>query len=354
MPGLKGKSSYYGLVAVAGGLLWAASAHASERVLLLQAPGQAGSGLEGALGVQLVGVAELEVRPLPEAASVPLRIDAARELGQRQDALLVVWSEEPVALPDGSKEAVLYAVGQHEGRALLEVVRVPGGQGPDMDRTLALKVRELVDGLHRARAQSPSAAMLQADAATQPMTATRPRLGASAALSALGDPGLSARPARLAADVALGPSLLLRDLRLSALATLRWYPQRTVQQDGGTARFDELAPGLTLHSQLRAGPLWLGARSGLALAFTSASGETAARAGGKKYVERTALWQLGLDVELPLTAELGLRAGLELTTRFVHRRLSVNDVTVVDLGRVSPLASIGIAWSVPPYPSTTR
>lgn len=339
------------LVLVAGGLLCAAAAHADDRVLLLEAPGQAGLGLASALAVQLIGVAELERQVLPDAATVPARVRAARELGQERHALLVVWAEGPVELADGSQEAVLYAVGQREGRALLEVVRVAGGRGPDMDRTLALKVREMVDELHRNRAQTPSEAMLQPEPTPPSPRGPRPQFGAELALGALGSPALGAAPARLGTAVALGPALLLRALalRLSARAELAWFPPNTVERGGAHVRFDELVPGLALRGQLRQGPLWLGARAGFALALTAATGVSAAGAKGVAH-EQTALWLAGLELELPLAAGLGLLLGVELQARFLHRRFAVNGTELVDLGALRPFASLALTWSAPRMP----
>jgi hypothetical protein len=349
MSRLKGKSSF---VVILGGLLWAAGAHADDRVLLLENVGQPSQALSTALGVQLIGVAELQVRGMPEVAVLPARIRAARELGQREDALLVVWAEKSVDLPDGTQEAVLYAVGQREGRALLEVVRVPGGLGPDMDRTLALKVREMVDELHRNQARTPSEAMLQPvrpppPKPTAPSSAQGPRFGAElglGGLAAVGGPP-AGEPARWGAAATGGPVMLDEPLRLSARAELSWLPPVTAQRAGAQVRFGELVPALVLHGQLRQGPLWLGARTGFGLAFVDATGSTSSTGLSAHRTVRTALWLVGLELELPVAAGFGLLLGVELRARFRNQRFEVNGNEVVDLGRLRPLVGLALTWT---------
>src|SRR5947207_9628285 len=146
---------------VLAGLMWVSGARADDRVLLVEDTPGGARRLVSALRIQLTGAAQVAARPAPRARNTPERIRAATALVRVEDALLVVWAEGPIELPDGSSQAILYAVGQREGRALLEVVRVPGGRGPDMDRTLALKVRSMVDDLQRSRRESPSEAMLE-------------------------------------------------------------------------------------------------------------------------------------------------------------------------------------------------
>ncbi|HEX4352342.1 MAG TPA: hypothetical protein VHZ95_05495, partial [Polyangiales bacterium] len=105
-------------------------------VLLLEESAEANRGLASALRIQLVETQLREATWTPGAAAAE-RIRAASELGLEAGAIATVWTERPIALRDGTIETLLYVVTKRGDRALLEVVRVPGNRGPDLDRMLA-------------------------------------------------------------------------------------------------------------------------------------------------------------------------------------------------------------------------
>jgi hypothetical protein len=283
---------------------------------------------------------------------MPARVEAATQLGQREQALVVVWVEGPVQLSDGTQEAVLYVVGQHEGRALLEVVRVPGGRGPDLDRTLALKVRELVDELLRDRAQTasqgastsgPGPGMLDSPHEHTQSSGEALRWGPELALGALARTQSGAAFGQWGIAAGAGPVLHSGSLRLAALAELSFLPAVTAERAASSVGFWELVPAIGLRGQLREGRIWLGARTGLALAVVHATGHTPSGA-SRDATERVAAWLLGLDLELPIAAGVGALLGVELWTKLSHQHFAVNHQEVVDLGRVQPAARFGVCW----------
>ena len=99
-----------------------------------------------ALRLHLRGTARVEVSaalfPAVPAAS---RVTLATELVGSQHFDFAIWLES-VALGDGTRLFALYVVGGKQGRAVLEVVRLPAeADTPDVDRTLALKASEVVE-----------------------------------------------------------------------------------------------------------------------------------------------------------------------------------------------------------------
>src|SRR5262245_107170 len=151
-----------------------AGAAAKRPVLVLEAPGPNQRGLAAALRIQLMGSATVEERVVAADATLGERIERAAALANSAGAQVVVWSEPALTHRDGSREAVLYVVGQRDGRALLQVVRVPGGEGHELDRTLALKVSEILPELQRAGPAAPSGEALRAPSAPPAPRAAAP------------------------------------------------------------------------------------------------------------------------------------------------------------------------------------
>jgi hypothetical protein len=322
---------------------WAARVQAEDRVVLLQDPAApSGSGLAYALRIQLTGAADVDVRDLPQDAGVSLRVQAASQLAQAEDVLVAVWAEPAVELENGSREAVLYVVGHKQGRALVEIVRIPGGEGPDVDRSLALKVRELVDEVRANRAKAAENDLMLEPAAAS-SAPSEPGWGArvlvAGALAPLSGSALGQWGARIAA----GPAWREDALRVSALAELTIFPELEVDATAGKANLFELAPGVLAHAQWRQGAVWVGLRAGLALSLLAAEGQSPSGRGDAREIAPS--WLAGVDVELPISDGLGVAAAVDLQTRIRRQRFSIDEDEVVDLGRLRPLVSIALTWS---------
>jgi hypothetical protein len=296
-----------------------------------------------ALRIQLTGVAEIEGRSLALPSSTSARIDAASALASAENALAVVWTEGPVQTADGSQEAILYVVGQSHGRALLEVVRVPGNSGPDMDRTLALKVREIIDTLRRAQSSTPRADALVPNLSPAGANEPAARFTAAAALGVLGAAQSGTPLGQWGATLAAGPRLYGRALRLSGMLGLVLLPRSEVRKADARVGLVEITPSLYAHGQAKVGWLWLGARAGFALAFVTADGSNARGARGVASEELPSML-LGLDAELPLGSDLGLCLGVQLETRLRRQRFAVDERQIADLGRLRPSALLALTW----------
>jgi len=322
---------------------WASHVQAEDRVVLLQDPAAPpGSGLASALRIQLTGAADVDVRDVPQDVGVSLRIQAASLLAQADDVLVAVWAEPAVEVGGGAREAVLYVVGHEQGRALVEIVRVPGGEGPDVDRTLALKVRELVDEVRANRAQA-AANDLTLEPAAATVARSEPAWGArvllAGALAPLSGSDLGQWGARLAA----GPAWRDGALRISGLAELTVFPELELGAAAGQARLFELAPGLLGHAQWRQGAVWIGLRAGLFVSVLAAQGQSARGRGEAREIAPS--WLAGVDVELPIGDGVGLAAAVDLQARIRRQRFSIDENEVVDLGRLRPVVSIALTWS---------
>lgn len=338
--------------------LLASSAYAAEtRVLILESHGPSG-GLLSALQIQLAGLATPEPLAVPAAAGGAAEsIERGSRLVREQGALAAVWVERARA----QGPVVLYVVGEREGRALVEVIRVPGDRGPELDRAIALKVREFVAAMQRGQAAQPEAAQLlqpsppPTAAATQtppasietelpPETSRNGEEFSEVAASAPIWATLVAVGVRLGSQPALGlgrwglavsggPVLELDGLRLAAALEFDAFPSVEVETAGDLVRFWEWAFGAAVHAQVRTGAIWLGARAGPQLVGLDAYGRTQNEREGRA---KPTSWTLltGLDAEIPLSAHVSLALAVQLQALASRVYLEVNDKALVDLGRV--------------------
>jgi hypothetical protein len=370
--GLKIKTARPGwLFLVACGLAcgWVPHAHAADPRVLLLSPESPPRGLFAALQIQLVGLAEPELVLQARAASTAAQIDAAAALARREHALAALWVERPTQRADGWRQVILYVVGEREGRALIEIVRVPGNRGPELDRTLALKVREIVSELRRSRTDAPPEGLLlppppptaappatpSPEEAPQPAAAEDGDPAESSAASRIG--GLAQFGVRLGSQplvglgrwgigLAVGPTLTLPTLRFAATAGLDWFPETSAERQGQRAEYSELAGAIGLHAQTRAGRLWFGAQTGPQLLWVQALGTTAFGLDGDPKTTVLWAWNTGLVAELPIDADVGLAAELQLQTLLRPQGFSVNGQKLVDFG--SARLRLGVALTFRP------
>ena len=316
-------------------LSWTGPLAAQDRVLLVPTPqGAPAAGLEHALRIQLSGIAEVSLHAVPvQGASVGERVRRAGALAAREGALLVAWVDPPLDRPDGTREVVIYAVGRREGRAVLEVVRVPGRAGPDVDRTLALKLREVVDALLEARDAGQDALLVPA--APPPAIAAVGQVGVQVVVIADTDLG------QWGALGELGVQTELSGLQLRAGGGLALAPSVEVERAGQRVRFSELAPQLSASASVRAGALAIGLGTGVVLGVVQAEGLAA---GGERGDRRFTLPSVRalLVAELDLTARVGVALALGVDARFQRQRLEVAGEPLADLGQLRPVGTLAL------------
>lgn len=322
-----------------------APVQAYDQVVLLQDPSSAGeTGLAAALRIQLRGVAELKQRTGPASGSLPARVHDASALAEREDALLVVWVDEEVdgQTAVGAREAVLYLVGRHRSRALLDVIRVPAGDGPALERSMALKVREVVDGLLRARQQVEPNPLLE-----EPMHSAGPWVFDMGLHAAVGVAPMSdTRAGQWAIQAALHTALQRSSHRFELEVAGLFAPDAALASSEQHASVRELAPVLS-GAYLRDGDgAWLGLRTGLAFGSVRVQGLTLDGRRGSAH-ELAPAWHILGELRLPLgtSAWIDLRVGLE--ARLVRRRFTIDGDEAVDLGLLRPSAWLGFGYARP-------
>jgi hypothetical protein len=129
-----------------------------------------------------------------------------------------------------------------------------------------------------------------------------------------------------------GPVLQIDELAAAVRFGLDWYPPASRTTSGvGTVTISELAPLVLTSGQWRRGGVAVGARTGAALAFLSAKGDSVGRAHGENS-KRTLSWLIGIELEQAITSNLAVAASLDMQFHALHRRFYVNDRTVADLG----------------------
>jgi hypothetical protein len=321
---------------------WTRPVQAEDRVVLLDDPARPSPGLISALHIQLTGVARLDVRQDIVNTGISARIQAASGLARSDDVLVVTWTEPAVELAGGGREAVLYVVGRKQGRALLEVVRVPGGEGPDVERSLALKLREVIDEVRHNRARATTV-----DVTLEPVQSGTPaspagRWGEAAAVAAALTPLDGRDSGQWGGRMSGGAALRAGPFRLSGLLQMGVFPLVEIEREAAVVRFYELAPGLLVRAQFDHRPWWFGLRGGPQLSVVDA--EARAEGSEGEASEVLASFLVGAEVELTIGGGVGIAAAIDLEGRFTRQFFTVAGERVMDLGRVRPIASIALTW----------
>ena len=348
-----------------------------EPVIVLQERNHPQDGLVSALQIYL-GSTPLQVRDWSEVSALGDRVRIATELAQRKSALAVVWTEAARTLPrnaGGGREAMVFVVGRREGRAMLEVVRVPEEHGPDFDRTLALKVSEVLNELQQSRQAAPNGRLLSAPPGPDTSTAAavsdgmqvsdadddggRDRPAAdSSSESGPSDPGLRWAAAgcaglRLAAQLSpgwtrwgvgagLGPELRHRHWRAGARIGLDVFPSASMASGAGDVSVLQLTPQAFASFAWQFASFAAGAHSGAAWTFIAAHGRSPLGNSGGQSV-RTLSWLIGVDLERAVSERLALGATLDLQLHALRQTFTVNDGTVADLGRAQLVFGVGVS-----------
>jgi hypothetical protein len=324
------------------------------RVLLLDEAGQPPQdGLLLALRIQLGDGAVVETRVVPEGLARSGRTQAAAELRASEGAHAVVWTERSQGAPPGEAAGLTFLVlraGSGNGPDALDAHRVAGSPGPDLDRTIALKVSEI---LEQSQATStPTEGSLADPAGVGPrpgdalagvVAAPAWRLGLLAQLGALAAPVGGTGFGRWGPVLGAGASLRRDRLRFAALAELTWLPTASRADASARLEVQELAPALRLSAQTALGPVWLGAYAAVACSVLQAEATNAAGVVDDE-TELSASWLAGLGLELPLVPALGLGLELGAQGRLRRQRFTVEQRELADSGSLRPTARLVLSF----------
>jgi hypothetical protein len=310
----------------------AAHARAEGKVLLFEVQGLRSS-LCAAMRIQLTDVAEVRCRPETGDAPLASRVARAAALVREEEAALGVLLERD---PDPERVRMVL-VGAADDQAVLAIERIVDRPEPDVDRSLALKVRDALERLGSTppalapraatmpEATMPMASILASAPPPEPATRFRTLLEAGGALSigtdlrGLGLFGAGIRMARARAYVdGLVAGQVATTLRTRA-------PEGAVTED-------EWGAALSLRGGFSRRRFALGLYGELGALSVRAIGTTTDGSTGsvRRGLFRSAL---GIEARLALFSGVALRFAPAVELYPVAQRFALDDRVVVELGR---------------------
>jgi hypothetical protein len=295
------------------------------------------------LDIQLTGIAQVERGTRLVARSAAAKISSAARAADERNANLAVWIERAEAAESGQMAIYsLHVVGRREGRLLVQVLRVPARDGPDLDRLLALKVGEVLDGLLRTAAE-PTLRVATEWVGTPPApqrAGIRPWLEFGLRGSSI----LSTGDALLGLGVAGGVQWPATGLE--TYAAVRGETGLDETSPAGQVEADELAAALGGRMLAQIGPVAVGGGMQFALRRLRIQGTTVRGKTGQAtgWIPSVAV---GGEARLGLSRWLAIRAALSVDYATIRASFTVNDELVLDLGRVRPVAELSLVFSNP-------
>jgi len=305
------------------------------------------------LGIHLADTAEVLPGPAVSGVTLPAKVDSAVRAVDAGDATLAVWVERGGKTKGGELEFVLYIVGRREGRLLVEVFRVPAKEGPDLDRTLALKVGEVLDRALRKETQTTAAngwLAPEIPETPEPLPATPEPVRQRRWLAELDGRwggGGDAPASQSGAALAGGVRWRRDQLALEVLLAVGFDGGLEELEDlDGTVTTDEVTAAACARLLAKVGPVWAGGGLSAGARFVDAEGTTPRGTTGSDWIAVPTV-TAAADVRFPIGRSLEVRgaAGMEWSPDRVT--LTVNQQPVVDLGRVRAVAEVALVFSIP-------
>jgi hypothetical protein len=334
------------LITLGLALTWAQAARA-ERVVVLHESAGLRPGLCSALRIQFADLGQIECVPPETQAALSERLEqAAAEVRKGPVRLAVLLERDP-----DPALVRMYIVGSRGDQAVVSIEREKNRPEPDVDRSLALKVRaalEAVQVVEQSQAEreagSENQAVLAGSLAAAPASAVR-ALRVSGALEVGGGVSLGDHT-RGFGQVGMLGRLSLRALRLELGPTARWFSGLHASGKGGSVEESEWSLGLSLRGlwswarRVELGgslePTWLAMRArGTAMDGTR----------GERRLSHFSM-TLGLEARLLLFAQLFLRCAPALEIAAVSERFEVGGVRTLALPRARFLlpVSLWVGW----------
>ncbi len=319
----------------------------SVQVLVLpteSAPDQ--SGFVEALRIQLAGAGDVRPGPPVTGATLPEKVEAATHAVDEADATLAVWIERGPSTDREGVDFILHVVGRKSGRLLVEVFRLPALDAPETDRALALKVRDALDSLLEPpeEAMGGSPAEWLGHYPPRPNPAHRTRLllevGGRAA------PGIGSPESQAAPLLAAGVRLPLRPMAVDFYLSGSLPNGISDSNRAGSVETDEISVALGARVVAETVRFSLDARVELGARLIDAHGVTPFGAEGDKRVAVPSV-VAGLGAGKPLRPGVDLCAFVGLEAFPWRQSLTVNEIPVLDLGRVRPLLQLSVLVTAP-------
>lgn len=304
------------------------------------------TGFLSALRIELGDVYQVRAsdQPMPEA--LPERIAFATELVESERASATVWIEAS----GNERVAVLYVVGRRAGRALLEVVQAPNVRGLDLERMLSIKLAELLaqlrtDGAHPLN-PAPDNAPQPTAAVAEPQLAAAPadlRVWGAMLLGPRFQAGLGTGWSRFGLGATLAPELSFGSLRSALGLGLDLYPGLTVRSNSSEVSLSEVTPRVFAGLSWFSPAVSLSLQAGATWSFMSLHGRTP-----RGFEDSDTVSGLGgfaaLCAERAFSSTLALGARVELQAAARRLSFDVNDMTVLDRGRLQLTLGIDLTF----------
>jgi hypothetical protein len=232
----------------------------------------------------------------------------------------------------------MYILSSQTDQAVIAIERIEDRRDPDVDRSLALKVRnayDVVGYVNSTRAAAPTA--LSAALATPPQSGAAPApvvvVPETVALWAvLVDAGAGlalGNGARVVSSFGLGLGHVRQERRLELVLGARLYSERSAHDGAARLRMTERGPFVAGRWLWRRGRVELGALLEAQLSVVKAEGSAV---DGRRHTRTllTPLVNLGPELRVRLFASAYLRLAPSLELPLVRRRLAVEEQVLIE------------------------
>gem|GEM_PF-5847003 len=302
-------------------------------VLVLDNPSVSqGKGLIESLQIQLANTGVVRSGPRLEPGSLETRVDRARAVGAQQGAKLVVWLERR-----GAREHVLVVVNPERTSSEVDLFRIRARAGPDVARSLALKVSDVLDRIIRGKTIPDALRVRVHDTPKLKPRYVRWAVGADGR-ELLSD-GVPNR--QLGARLTLSRDVVWPTWLLMASATVAADLGVLGEGLAGQLQTRELVGALGVAWLARLGAVGLGPGLEAWLRIVRGHGITEAGNVGSRVVAIPTFALLAHAlIDVTQRVQLQFAVGGALAAR--HRKFAVNRVPLVDLGRWSSELHVGL------------
>lgn len=315
--------------------------------MLFQVPGLR-AGLCAALRIQLSDAGEVRCAPEPTARDLADRLSAAADQVRAQGARLGVLIERD---PDPGRVR-MYILSSQTDQAVIAIERIEDRPDPDVDRSLALKVRNAYDVLDYVETTRPKQAVALASTLSAPPAPPKAAPGPAAPdsvwvllLDAGSGLGLG-NGLRAASSFALGLGHVRRERRFELAAGARLYSWRSERKEGvGKASMVERGPYLSARWLGRWGRFELGGLLEAQLSLLRAEGVAGTKS--RSVTLTTAVVGLGVDLRVRLFASAYLRFAPSLELPLPRRRLEVQERVLIQDAPVRAVLPLALVVTLP-------
>ncbi|HEX6240700.1 MAG TPA: hypothetical protein VFZ61_07400 [Polyangiales bacterium] len=298
----------------------------AESVLLWETP-TIRPGLCAALRIQLTGVATVTCQPGAQAGPLSERIRAASARVASVPAKVGVLLERD---PDPSLVR-MYLVASGSDQAVISIERIEDRPDADVDRSLALKVRDALDVMIAAEAAQREAPALPALLVPKPRPSalaqrwqTAIEAGAAASWGA---------HTRFSGILAVGARLLRGRTYGELVGALRMSTAIRTENRFGVVDAEEWGATLALRIGRRVARFGLGALAIVGLDRVGARGVTSDGSAGEETVA-VLHTDIGLDLRVQLVQGVWMRLAPALQIYPIAQRFTLDDQLVTELGRL--------------------